>query len=246
MNISKVFENFIFRSIPVWVYLISIIFMAFLAISGIYLTYKINYVSDKHPKIAKAVKAPLTTLDILIKNTQNFILNGSLNPRVFKSPHPIGTYYDSATPINGYLLISAFDGEINQSLILLYNLQDQKIIKTWDLELDVMRKQFSHTYEMTDLDRPMNFRAQHPIITEDGGVIVSSGEGVLAKFDKNGKYNWHIERHFHHSIEAGIENGTYISQIITSDTVKLNNKKDIKNLRNDGYVIFNNEGTILE
>jgi hypothetical protein len=83
-------------------------------------------------------------------------------------------------------------------------------------------------------------------LTDDGGIIVSSGEGLMVKLDKNSNLEWHIERHFHHGIERGIERGTFISQIIVDGPVVMPNGEKVKDLRNDGYVIFSESGKILE
>ena len=240
------FEDIIFRVIPVWLYLITIIFFVFFAASIIYVTYNLDDLSRKVPKFTKPVETTLVHFDSAMTSVLSFFVNGFSNPRILKVDYPTGIFFDNNTNLKGYVLVSAYEPSIQQSRIYLYDLENKTTVWTWDIALNTLNEKISDKYKKTEYDYTQNFRAQHPILTDDGGLIVSSGEGLLAKFDIAGRYQWHNERHFHHSIERGIKDNTFISQIITLDKPRLPNGNLLNKIRNDGYVVFDDEGKILE
>ena len=79
-----------------------------------------------------------------------------------------------------------------------------------------------------------------------GFLLISSGHGLLVRLNKDSSIKWHIERQFHHSIEKGINDNTFISQIRINKPVILSNMKELAPIQNDGYVIFSGNGKILE
>ena len=108
----------------------------------------------------------------------------------------------------------------------MYDLKTQNLLYEWSPNINNLLNKVSDQYmPIGDVDQPQNFRAQHPIMTDDGGVVFSSGEGLLVKLDKNSNIEWHIERHFHHSIEPGLEKEIFISQIIVDEPPILPNGK---------------------
>ena len=130
----------------------------------------------------------------------------------------------------------------------LFSLQpkDAGKIHTWVPDVNKILSNTSSDYTPTNTDYLENFRSQHPLLLDDGGLLISSGLGLLVRLNKDSSVKWHIERQFHHSIEKGINNNTFISQIRIDKPVVLPNKKELAPILNDGYVIFSGNGKILE
>ncbi|MDA9734231.1 arylsulfotransferase family protein [SAR116 cluster bacterium] len=241
------FERIIFKKIPLWFFLLVSLFLLGGILFATYATYKLDRIHNKLPFIAFAIEKTVITIDPFLKATYQLITNGFINPQIINVNFPTGfsSFNDDAK--QGYFLVSAYDVDKSVSSVFLYDLKTQNLLYEWSPNINNLLNKVSNQYmPIGDVDQPQNFRAQHPIMTDDGGVVFSSGEGLLVKLDKNSNIEWHIERHFHHSIEPGLEKDTFISQIIVDNPPILPNGKKIIHLRNDGYVIFSGKGKIIE
>jgi len=138
----------------------------------------------------------------------------------------------------GYLLNSYFDKEKDQVVIDLVRLSDFKTLHTWIPPVDEILER-----GRTDLNTnsPDGYRAQHPLLLEDGSILITSGESPLVKLDRDSKVEWIIDQHFHHSIERGPNGNFYIPIWMHPPGVQLDTP-----FRDDGYAVVSPEGEILE
>jgi len=260
----KFLENILFKSVPVWFFVLVLIIIISLGLFSTVLAYKISVTEVKLPKIHKVMTSTLDNLSLFWVTAKKVISTGQVNNQVVKVDNAVGfssllnndevVKVDNAVgfsspnndDLEGYFLVSAYDAGNGVSSIFLFDLNSKKLIKEWapdTSELEILLNKLS---VKSNENKIQNFRSQHPIMTEDGGVIISSGDGVLLKLDEDSKIEWFIDRQIHHSIEPGLTENQYISQIVVDNDVKFLNGKVIKPLRNDGYVIFSGDGKIVE
>lgn len=240
------FERAIYKQIPLWVFFSATLPLLLGLFLSAYATYRLDYLRKVSPPVASILKGTLSSMDSFALTAKSFVSTGFANTQVEAVQFPVGFYVEDQRAQQGYFLISAYDVENSVATVFLYDLKSLELVKEWVPNIRDLLQRVSDSYTPTNEDQPQNFRTQHPILTNDGGVIFSSGEGLLVKLDQNSDIEWHIERHFHHSIEHGLQQNQYISQIIVTDPVRLPNGNEVQPLRNDGYVVFSDDGEILE
>jgi hypothetical protein len=146
---------------------------------------------------------------------------------------------DSEFKDNGYLLISRYSREHQQSIVELFSLADEKVLHTWVPDLNDL---FKHTPEYTETPNNIEeYRIYHPLLLGDGSLVFSSHGGPLARFDACGRLMWTIERTFHHSKELD-SNGNIVVPIVCPR----NPNAPVEPFRNDGFTIVSPDGKILK
>jgi len=240
------FERVMYKKIPLWFFGLTTISLLVGIFLSAYVTYRLEYLRQVSPPAASILEGTLSSIDSFARTAKSFVSTGVASPQVIAVQFPAGFYVEDQRAQQGYFLISAYDVENSVSTVFLYDLKSLELVKEWVPNIRELLQRVSGSYIPTSEDQPQNFRTQHPILTNDGGLIFSSGEGLLVKLNQNSDIEWHIERHFHHSIEPGLQQNQYISQIIVTDPVRLPNGNEVQPLRNDGYVVFSGDGEILE
>ncbi|MCP4598048.1 arylsulfotransferase family protein [Neptuniibacter sp.] len=144
--------------------------------------------------------------------------------------------YDNAQVDSGSLLVSAYSDENSVSSVYLYDISEQKILHEWVPPVNELLNQTSFR---NDQSKKFNFRSQHPLLLEDGSIVITSGEGPLLKIDSCGKLQWSADRHFHHTIEPSESGGFYVP--IVSSEIKLPFP-----LRNDAIAKVSATGEVLQ
>ena len=191
----------------------------------------------------------ISSLDMVttfITQFRALINTGQINPQVKAVEFPTGFSIPINEDLTGRLLVSSFDVKHGVSSVFLFDVQTQELLKSWYPDTGELAVLSSQSEVETAENLPQNFRSQHPIITPDGGVIIGSGEGMIVKLGNDSKIEWHIDRHFHHSIEPGLNDNQYITQIAINRPATLKNGRQLKDLRNDGYAVFSGDGSFIE
>ena len=218
------FENFLFKKIELWIFFLIIIFFLIGSISFAWLAKYSKQLEHYSPKLALTVNSIMDPVNIFFKTSHRLLTTGTSNPSIIKADFKPGFIIKNDVNIDGYFLISAYDNRFKENSIFLYRLSDQKLLKTWIPNINNIMSLVSNNYVKTPEDLPMNFRSQHPLLLPDGSIVISSGDGLLIKINKNSKIDWHIERKFHHSIENGLNPNTIITNIVVDDPVNLNSE----------------------
>ncbi len=109
---------------------------------------------------------------------------------------------------SGYLLISAFDKDINQIQTKLFSIADNKAVLTWHTNIDALNK-INNKAGNSAILYNNTFGTIHPLLTADSGLIVKAENSVLYKLDNHSKIVWSLQGAFHHSIEQDAD-GNYI------------------------------------
>lgn len=148
---------------------------------------------------------------------------------------------------DGILLISAYSKENSVSTVYLYDIRDKKILWQWVpspeeiVEASPTLLAEKNKEKLGEIHTRTLFRSQHPYLLPDGSIVLTSGEGPLAKINACGETAWVTDRHFHHTIEGF--GGNLIVPVVSVQ----NKGNDIgKKFRDDGYAIVAQNGELLE
>jgi hypothetical protein len=139
----------------------------------------------------------------------------------------------------GYLLLSRFSKPDGQVIIELLRLRDARSLHTWVPPLDEI---LSRTPARDDNSNSYDgYRAQHPVLLENGSVVFMAGEGPMVRLDRESEIEWMNTRHFHHSIERDHEGNLVVPNVMDPAV------RDLPlGYRDDGYAVVSPEGEILD
>ena len=113
-----------------------------------------------------------------------------------------------------YLLLSRYDGNNKEGIVELINLQNFKVLHSWNPNIDKFNNLVPKSEEFSYLKRDDNNSRKvlyHPMLTKDGGLIFGFNS-PLRKIDACSDLifqNTHDQ--FHHSIEKDYEGNTWAS-----------------------------------
>lgn len=137
----------------------------------------------------------------------------------------------------GYLLLSRFEKTAGQVIVELVRLSDFEILHTWTPPIEDILEEGVRD----NADNSFNgYRAQHPILLDDGSLAFSSGEGPLVRINKESELTWLVKAHFHHSIEFD-----HLGRLVVPVTIH-QSRLSVPGLRDDGYAVVGLDGTVIE
>jgi len=119
-----------------------------------------------------------------------------------------------------YLLLSKYDGDKDnylfhdgRSIVELIDLRSFEVKKTWSPDIDQINGLVNNFPKFDYLKTDKNvqrYRMQHPILTEDGGLIFHD-VSPLVKIDTNSELVWQNQEDiFHHSLEQDHEGNFWV------------------------------------
>lgn len=124
----------------------------------------------------------------------------------------------------GYLLLSRFDGTVQRHVIELVALSDMSIRHRWQTDSATLLAGIDPAKWPLSLGpswNPATYRAIHPYLTADGGLIFKDHQSFLIKVDACGKKVWRNDDVlFHHSTESDGADGFWIPTLITPHTIE--------------------------
>ncbi len=140
---------------------------------------------------------------------------------------------------SGYLLLSRYSKRDKQVIVELFSIAERKVLHTW---VPPLTEIFEQTPTFRDgPNTSKTYRAQHPLLLKDGGLIFSSGEGPLVRINACGDLVWVINRHFHHSIEVD-----HLGRIVSPIIIQRKNPRVVLPIRDDGFAIVSLDGRIID
>ena len=137
-----------------------------------------------------------------------------------------------------YLLLSRYDGDLQEGVVELVDLKTFEILHTWNPDIDAFNDLVEQIDEFKYLNRDGNNKRsmlQHPKLTTGGGLIFG-WEKPLRKIDACSNLafqNKHDE--FHHSIETDIDGNIWVPSQIYPQTLNIE-KVGRKITRENGFV----------
>ncbi len=111
-----------------------------------------------------------------------------------------------------YLLLSRFDGDLNEGIVELVDLTNFKVLHTWNPDIDELNKEVKND-EFKNLNRDDNNSRKilfHPKLTKDRGLLFG-WNSPLRKIDACSNLIFQNQQDmFHHSIETDIEGNIWV------------------------------------
>jgi len=180
------------------------------------------------PSLVNASIRQLTDIPLVVHNK---------NPEVDGLKLTDKNYVDS-----NYVLLSAYDKVLKQSVVKLIRLSDQKILHQWTPDIDQILKYKNEGHKFSEKGNRNNINLNHPLLSSDGSIVFNTEDGPLMKLSKDSKFLWHIQGIFHHSLEFDADGN------IWSTTVAENSKfmsEYFDNYRDDAISKISPDGKIL-
>lgn len=136
-----------------------------------------------------------------------------------------------------YLLLSKYDGDLQEGVVELVDLRTFEILHTWNPDIDAFNDLVEQVDEFKYLDRDDNNSRhilRHPKLTKDGGLLSVLDHTPIRKIDACSNLIFQISHNqFHHSIEIDIDGNIWVPTHIYPQSLPA--KKVGRNLhRHDG------------
>lgn len=194
-------------------------------------------------------KIPETIKDVVKPNDRLQIWNSE---RFDGRPTGWRTPLATMPRIDGYLLLSRYDGTIRRHKVELVSMRDWKVKYTWSPVAKKLFEGASVTSEFSDfgtLNTEM-FREISPLLLANGDVIAKDHYSPLFRIDACGRRKWmNDDKVFHHSTERDATGNLWVPSLIdpqSVDGVPHDFAEDqIVQLNTDGKVIFSRSVTQL-
>jgi hypothetical protein len=165
-------------------------------------------------------------------------------PRRFKDLPPGWTFTPGAN-LPGYVLLSHYDGARQRQSVQLVSLKDGTTVHEWLPDADTLLADVPRTSPLASYDawNVRHWRAIHPLLTDDGGLVVKDHQGPLMKIDACGARQWIVEgRLFHHATEPDGEGGFWVPSYVEPPSIPKVPKDfvedDIAHIGADGQVLW--------
>ena len=117
-----------------------------------------------------------------------------------------------------YLLLSRYDGDLDEGIVELIDLRNFKVLHTWNPDIDSFNDLIEQVDEFKYLDRNIgNFRflLTHPKLTQDGELIFNYFYAPLRKIDGcSNLVTQNTHDLFHHSIETDIDGNIWVPSFL--------------------------------
>ena len=119
-----------------------------------------------------------------------------------------------APEIPGYLLLSRFDGDLRAHVVELVDLRSFETVRSWSPsgEQAFDGVSVSALYVNPAISDP-SFRAIHPLLMENGDLIIKDHYAPLARVDACGRPRWQIGIPVHHATERGPDGSLWIPAV---------------------------------
>ena len=231
-------EKILFKKIYIWVWLFSIFLIIIMSVGLIWSLYYIStadYPTGLKNKLGQKVRNVAKFTDESLRLIDSFTTTINSRKIEFDKFESLKIYDDNFKD-DGYILLSSIDINSNPSTFL-YDLSLKRIIYSWKWPVDEILKKTTVQKKITKCC----FRAQHPLILEDGSLISNSSQGPLVKIDKHSKIIWILDKHTHHSINLDNE-----MNIIVPSVVESKPDRTFLPTRDDGYIKVSPSGKILQ
>ena len=231
-----------FKKIEIWI-LYLVIFLGFVFAVGFGVLVRQELVSDN--KLGWISKFALNLAEIPA-NLRKVALGDLQIQDRFES---ISGFQGTPNDQESFLLLSRFDGDLNEGIVEIIDLTSFEILHTWNPDIDSINDLVEKNDEFKNLDRDYNNSRKllvHPKLTTDGGLWFG-WESPLSKIDTCSKLIFQIDHdNFHHSIETDLNGNIWAPSYPYPQS--LDNKKvgsDPKDFRDNAIVQLSADGKVL-
>ncbi len=218
-------EQFLFRKIGLWVVLllaclglVAMVGFGSAVLDGERGDRRFGGLSDAAVAIAEI---PQTVSRMLGPDTRLTVQN----PGRFDGRPAGWTLADGmpAAALQGYLLVSRYDGGRKRNVIELLSLADWKVAHRWIPEASELLADAARTSAFGDYSTWSSryFRGIHPILTDDGGIIFKDHFSPLFRVDACAQRVWMNDgRMFHHSTERDADGNFWVPALVEPHSIK--------------------------
>jgi hypothetical protein len=140
-------------------------------------------------------------VDKRFNNLDGFKKNGDI---------PAGVLNDE-----GYLLLSSYDIDKNQSTVQLIQINNQEVLYEWVPDIEQLNKlNIPHEEYNTNYIAPSHFRLFHALLMKNGNLIFHAGGSGLYGITPCSESNMFVDGDFHHSNELDHEGNIWTPSVI--------------------------------
>ncbi|WP_347313524.1 arylsulfotransferase family protein [Defluviimonas sp. SAOS-178_SWC] len=158
---------------------------------------------------------------------------------------PAGWTFAAGAKETGYVLLSRYDGDRARHIVELVSLADGMVKHSWAPDADSLlagTPRDSRIAEYTNWNTT-HYRAIHPILTENGALIIKDHQSFLFALDACSKKVWgQTELLFHHSTESDGAGGWWIPSYIEPSKIERVSPDFVE----DSLAHIGADGTVLE
>ena len=229
-----------------------LLFLSFIGAMGFASVVKYHYDGgEKYQYLQKTVlflaSVPAHIKNVIEYRTINF--NKIYNKPPALSKHEDKKRFEQFIPNkrNALLVLSRYDNNISRSVVDIIDLNNFKVIHTYQHDISEMYEQVENMEEFPRLNidhPPIRFLYRHPLILEDGSLI-SNSSGPQFKIDFCSNLKWvNDEETFHHSTNLGPDGNIWqVAEI--KPYSKYVKKYQIKDFYDTAIIKMNSDGKIL-
>ena len=239
-----------FKKIEIWILYLTLILSLLFAIGfGVLVRQEIEGVTKKGNWDISFLSRPAAYIARL---PEKFLMSLVSSKLILNDPWKEDRYFYQQDGFDGvpnseesYLLLSRYDGDLQEGLVELVDLTNFEVLHTWNPDTDALNDLVEQVDEFKNLKRDGNNKRSilmHPKLTTDGGLLFG-WEKPLRKIDACSNLvfqNTHDK--FHHSIETDIEGNIWVPSHMYPQTLP---KKMGENYLDDAIVKLSAEGNIL-
>ncbi len=204
-------EKLLFRSLPVWLVLLLLILMIPVLIAFGLVVRMTTQGNDKFGVLGE--------MSVLLADTPvmvDYMMSGDDRMRARFQGRFDARRSWTLTPnaaLEGYLLLSRYDGDERRHEISLVDLSDASTVARWPVDADALFENIPLT-SLQITPENMNtghFRAIHPIALPDGDILIKDHWSPLLRMGPCGERRWDSgARLFHHSTETDRDGNFWI------------------------------------
>ncbi len=234
-----------FKKIEIWILYLTILLSILFAI-GFGVLVRQELVGDT--KAGWISNTALTLAEIPVNFKRIFINNLIVEDR-FPS---LGGFDGTPNSEESYLLLSRYDGDLQEGVVELVDLTNFEVLHTWNPDIDAFNDLVEQVDEFKFLKRDNNNSRQillHPKMTADGGLFFGQYLPFI-KIDYCSNLIFQNNHNkFHHSIETDFEGNIWVPSIMYPQSLPIEKVgKDIVEdggYQDDAIVKLSPDGEIL-
>lgn len=237
----------LFKKIELWVLiLIFLVFIIFTIIFGALLRdYYLG--GNRFPKIQKVATFVASIPSNIAK--YKILTKGDTPPVLFKNKNKKKFVRFEENLNEKLLILPRYDGNLNRSVVEIINLNDFKVLHTYQHNIDELNQSITNTIEHKNIkidQSKSRFVYLHPLILNDGSLISSHEYGPLFRIDFCSNILWiNQDENFHHSKEFAIDRDYFWVPIKTYPHSKYINEKNLNEFSDDAVAKVDISGNII-
>ena len=225
-----------FKKIEIWILYLTILFSILFAV-GFGVLVRQELVGSV--KAGWVSKTALTLAEIPM-NIKRIFESSTIVADRFPS---LDGFSGTPNPKESYLLLSRYDGDLQEGIVELVDLSNFEVIHTWNPDINAFNDLVEQVNEFKYLNRDFNNSRhilRHPKLTADGGLLFKHFNPIKKIDSCSNLVFQNTHDIFHHSIETDIDENIWVPSFIYPQSLPI--EKVGRNLIQDGG--FNDDAIV--